>query len=36
MKQKGVYPHDYMDSFEKFNDTQLLSEDELINMLTVL
>ena len=24
MKQKGVYPYDYMDSFDKFNDTELL------------
>ena len=23
MKQKGVYPYDYMDCFNKFNDTQL-------------
>ena len=23
MKQKGTYPYDYMDSFQKFNDTQL-------------
>ena len=21
MKEKGVYPYDYMDSFSKFNDT---------------
>ena len=23
MKQKGVYPYDYVDSFEKFNEKQL-------------
>ena len=28
MKQKGVYPYDYMDSEEKFNDQQLPSKDD--------
>ena len=23
MKQKGIYPYDYIGSFEKFNETQL-------------
>ena len=23
MKQKGVYPYDYMDNFDKFIETQL-------------
>jgi len=23
MKRKGVYPYDYMNSFDKFNDTTL-------------
>ena len=27
MTQKGVYPYDYMDSFERFNETQLPSKD---------
>lgn len=34
MKQKGVYPYDYMDSEEKFNDQQLPSEDDFHSMLT--
>ena len=39
MKEKGVYPYDYMDSFSKFDDTELphrkhfysLSNDENIS-----
>ena len=27
MKQKGVYPYDYMDSFDKFNETLPTKED---------
>ena len=27
MKQKGIYPYDYMDSFEKFNETELPKKD---------
>ena len=33
MKQKGVYPYDYMDSFEKFNDTQLPSQKQFYSIL---
>ena len=33
MKQKGVYPYDYMDSVERFNDQQLPSKDEFIVFL---
>ena len=32
MKQKGVYPYDYIDNFEKFNDTKLPSKDEHITV----
>ena len=28
MKQKGVYPYDYMDSFGKFKDKQLPPKEE--------
>ena len=28
MSQKGVYPYDYMDSFEKFNEKELLTKDQ--------
>ena len=34
MKQKGVYPYDYMDSKEKFNDQQLPSKDDFYSMST--
>lgn len=34
MKQKGVYPYDYMDSVERFNDQQLPSKDEFHSILT--
>ena len=27
MSQKGVYPHDFMDSFEQFNQTKLPTKD---------
>ena len=33
IKQKGVYPYDYMDSFEKFNEKQLPSKDEFYSVL---
>ena len=33
MKQKGVYPYDFMDNFEKFNNTQLPSKDEFYSIL---
>ena len=35
MREKGVYPYDYMDSPEKFNDTQLPKREDFYNLLTV-
>ena len=34
MKQKGVYPYDYMDSFQKFGDQQLPPKEEFYSILT--
>ena len=34
MKRKGVYPYDYMDSFSKFNDTELPEREEFYSLLT--
>ena len=34
MKQKGVYPYDYMDSVERFNDKQLPSKADFYSILT--
>ena len=34
MKQKGIYPNDYMDSEEKFHDQQLPSKDMFYSLLT--
>ena len=34
MKRKGVYPYDYMDSFSKFNDTELPKRGEFYRLLT--
>ena len=34
VKQKSVYPYDYMDSFSKFNDTELPQRKEFYNLLT--
>ena len=34
MKRKGVYPYDYMDSFSKFNDTELPKRKEFYSLLT--
>ena len=34
MKRKGVYPYDYMDSFDKFNDKNLPSKEKLFCMLS--
>ena len=34
MKRKGVYPYDYMDSFSKFNDTELPQREEFYSLLT--
>ena len=33
IKRKGVYPYDYMDSFEKFNETELPNKDSFYNIL---
>ena len=34
MPQKGVYPYDYMDSLERFIETQLPSKDDFFSQLT--
>ena len=34
MRKKGVYPYDYMDSFEKFGDTQLPEREDFYSLLT--
>ena len=34
MKRKGIYPYDYMDSFSKFNDTELPKREEFYSLLT--
>lgn len=34
MKKKGVYPYDYMDSFEKFGDKQLPPKEQFYSILT--
>ena len=34
MTQKGIYPYDYMDSFEKFNEKQLPSKEEFFSQVT--
>ena len=33
MSQKGVYPHDFMDSFEKFNQRELPNKDQFYSIL---
>ena len=33
MRQKGVYPYDFMDSFEKFNKTELPTKEEFYSIL---
>ena len=32
MSQKGVYPYDFMDSFEKFNQTKLSTKDHFYSI----
>ena len=32
--QKGIYPYEYIDSFEKFNETELPSKDKFYSSLT--
>ena len=34
MKQKGVYPYDYMDSFKKFDKTELPTKEEFFSILS--
>ena len=34
MKAKGVYPYDYMDSFQKFSQTQLPKREDFYSLLT--
>ena len=33
MAQKGVYPYDYMDSFEKFNKTELPTKEDFFSIM---
>ena len=33
MKQKGIYPYDYMDNFNKFNETQLPKKQDFYSIL---
>ena len=33
MSQKGTYPYDFMDSFEKFNQTELPTKDQFHSIL---
>ena len=33
MKQKGIYPYDYMDSFDRFNETQLPKKQDFYSIL---
>ena len=33
MSQKGVYPYDFMDSFEKFNQMELTTKDQFYSIL---
>ena len=35
MSQKGVYPYDFMDSFEKFNQTELPTKDQFKSILKI-
>ena len=34
MQKKGIYPYDYMSSFEKFTETQLPSKGKFFSLLT--
>ena len=34
MKQKGVYPYDYMDSFNRFSDKKLPNKDDFYSILS--
>ena len=33
MKQKGVYPYDYMDSFNRFSEKKLPNNDDFYSIL---
>ena len=33
MTRKGIYPYDFMDSFEKFNKTELPNKEEFYSIL---
>ena len=33
IKQKGIYPYDYMDSFEKFDEKQLPNKNDFYSIL---
>ena len=33
MKQKGVYPYDYMDSFNRFSEKKLPNKDDFYSIL---
>ena len=33
MKRKGVYPYDYMDSFDKFEETELPTQEQFYSLL---
>ena len=33
MSQKGVYPYDYMDSFEKFDEAQIPRKEDFYSIL---
>ena len=33
MSQKGMYPYDYMDRFEKFNQTELPTEEQFYSIV---
>ena len=35
MSQKGVYPYDFMDSFEKFNQRELPNKDQFYSILNI-
>ena len=33
VKEKGIHPYEYMDSFKKFNETELPSKNKLFSSL---